>query len=334
MAMIPVLLIAVIVSGILLALHNKREEKREKLKTGYSDTIEYIQMDNYVRAGECCEDALELAEDLGEEQMQQELSGYQKLIEAVLAAEEQLDNEEYADAQNSYQDAAKRARYVDNLGLSYINDRLELTADYLSVYDYIYLGDTLALNLQYDAAEEKYLDAKALASKIYFDKGRTLAIDALEKLYEDEKEIREAENEAREEQLTQEESAANYMSQGDAAFAKEDYESAKVYYTSALQKYEELEDEAQQSAASDKLAVTESKISAGSDKRAEAEGYMAQASDAMNVGDYTSAGKYYLLAKDIYAGLKDDDKLGEIDRKLEVLQMKESEQQAAQGAVW
>lgn len=329
MTIIPILVIAVAVSVILVVLHKKREEKKEKLNTGYTDTIEYIQMDNYVRADECCGDALELAEELKDERMQQELSNYQKLIEAVLAAEEQLDNGEYADAQTSYQDAAKRARYVDNLGLTYINDRLELTADYLSVYDDIYLGDTLALNLQYDAAEEKYLAAKALATKIYFDKGRTSAIDALEKLYEDEKELQEAENEAREEKLTKEESAANYMAQGDVAYAQGDYESAKVYYTSALQKYEELEDETQQSTASDKLAATESKISAGNDKKAEAEGYMTQASDAMNVGDYTSAGKYYLLAKDIYAGLKDDDKLDEIDRKLELLQMKESQQQAA-----
>lgn len=329
MAIIPILILAVTVFIVLAVWHSKREEKKEKLQSSFTDTIEYIQMNNYVRAQECCEEAIELAQDLKDQSMQKELGNYQKLIEAVLSAEEQLDKEAYSDAQSSYQDAAKRARYVDDLGLDYINGRLELTADYLSVYDAIYLGDVLALNLQYDAAEEKYLEAKALASKIYFDKGRTSAIDALEQLYEEQKALEEAENEARQEQLTREESAANYVAQGDVAYAQGDYESAKVYYTSALQKYEELEDEAQRSAVSDKLAAAESKISAGDDKKAEAEGYMNQAADAMNTGDYNSAKKYYLLAKDIYAGLKDEDKLDEIDRKMEVLDIKESEQQAA-----
>ena len=42
--------------------------------------------------------------------------------------------------------------------------------------------------------------------------------------------------------LAQQESGANYTAQGDAAFAQGDYESAKVYYTSARQVYQEMED--------------------------------------------------------------------------------------------
>ena len=38
------------------------------------------------------------------------------------------------------------------------------------------------------------------------------------------------------------------------------------------------------------------------------------------------------MAKDIYAGLSADDKLSEIERKMEVLDIKEGEQQAAAAA--
>lgn len=42
-------------------------------------------------------------------------------------------------------------------------------------------------------------------------------------------------------------------------------------------------------------------------------------------GAYTDAKKYYLLARDIYAGMKDDDKVKEIERKMELLDMKKEE---------
>ena len=309
---------------MLVIRHNKREEKREQMQLGYTDTIEYIQMNNYVKAQEQCEDARKLAEELKDRKMQEELGDYLKLIEAVLDAEELLDKEQFTDAQEAFKEAANRARYVDNLGLDYINKRLELTADYISIYDLIYLGDNLAMNLQYDKAEDKYLEAKALSVKIYFDEGRTAALDALEKLYENQKTALEEENEERKAQLTQEEAGTNYIAQGDAAFAVGDYESAKVFYTSALQKYEQLGDETQQTAVSEKLDITEGKIEEKNKLAAEAEGYMTQASAAMDAGDYNSARKYYLLAKDVYATLKDDDKLDEISRKIEMLDMKGS----------
>ncbi len=324
MIVVPVIIILGVLTVMLVIRHNKREEKREQMQLGYADTIEYIQMNNYVKAQEQCEESRKLAEELKDRKIQEELGDYLKLIEAVLDAEELLDKEQFTDAQEAFKEAANRARYVDNLGLDYINKRLELTADYISIYDLIYLGDNLAMNLQYDKAEDKYLEAKALSVKIYFDEGRTAALDALEKLYENQKTALEEENEERKAQLAQEEAGTNYIAQGDAAFAVGDYESAKVYYTSALQKYEQLGDETQQTAISDKLDITEGKIEEKSKLAAEAEKYMTQASAAMDAGDYNSARKYYLLAKDVYASLKDDDKLDEISRKIEMLDMKGS----------
>jgi|GEM_PF-3636154 len=298
------------------------------MELGYTDTIEYIQADNYVRANERCKDAQKQAEQLKNQKMQAELGNYLKLIETVLDADDKLDNKKYANAQTLYKDAANRARYIDHLGLDYINEKLKTTANYISVYDLINLGDTLALNLQYDKAEEKYLEAKNRAGKIYFDEGRNTAIEALERLYTNQKTEKEADNAAVKDQLAQEESGANHMSQGDLAFSQGDYESAKVYYTTARQKYAQLGDEIQSAAASEKLEITEQKIDQKKNLKLEAEGYVNQALAAADKKDFITAKKYYLLARDIYAALTDQDKVDEIGRKLEVLDIKQEEQES------
>lgn len=316
-----VLLVVAVITTFLVIRHNKREAKKEAMENGYMDTIEYIQMNNYNRAKECCEESGKLAEELKDEKMTNELSNYGKLIEAVLVADEQLDKKLYADALLSYQEAAKRSKYVDNIGMDYINERLERTADFISVYEQISLGDTLMANLQYEEAEEKYLEAKKLAGKIYFDEGRTAAMDALERLYEAQKEQKEAEADERKEILEKETSGANYIAQGDAAYAKADYESAKVYYASALQKFTELGDTAQTAVVKEKLEITEEKLSEKENYLEEAKEYVKLAEEAVNAGDYYGAEKYYLLAKDVYASLDDEEKIKEITRKMEALDL-------------
>ncbi|MBQ3514088.1 MAG: hypothetical protein IJA32_09885, partial [Lachnospiraceae bacterium] len=57
MALLPIMVMVVTISVVLFIRHKKQEEKREKLQTYYTDTIEYIQMNNYIRAQECCKEA-------------------------------------------------------------------------------------------------------------------------------------------------------------------------------------------------------------------------------------------------------------------------------------
>lgn len=324
-----VLVIVAVVAVVLAIIHSRRARKREQMEQGYLDTIEYIQIDNYARAQECCKDALKYADDLRDRGMTKQLGDYQKLIESVLAAQEHMDGKRYTDAQRAYREAAARSVYVDSIGLDYINERLALTADYISVYDLIGLGDVLAQNLQYDKAEEKYLEAKAVAGKIYFDDGRKSALEALEKLYEDQKAEKEAEEADRKEQQSQQESGANYVTQGDVAFAQGSYEEARVYYLSAQQLYSDMGDQAQHDAVAEKLRTTEEKIEEKELLKEEAQGYVQEAEEAAAADEYVSAKKYYLLAKDVYASLQMTDKVEEITRKMERLDIKIDEQEAA-----
>jgi len=329
---ILVLTIAAVLTIIRIVRYNNKQDKIQEMETAYLKSIENIQSDNYVRAEEECKSALKLANQVKDKKMEKELSDYQILIETILSADEALDGKKYADASKLFQEAAKRVRYVDNLGKAYVFDRLDLISDYISVYDLIGLGDTLALNLSYDKAEEKYLEAKALSGKIYFDEGRTSAMAALEKLYADQKGMKEAEAEEAKEQAEKQEAAANYMSLGDKAFTQGDYESAKVHYLSAKQKLELLGDDIQASAAEEKAEAANSKIEQQKVLEREADGYMDQAAAAAAKEDYTTAKKYYLLAKDTYAALKNQDKVDQIARKMEVLDIKEQEKEKEEEA--
>lgn len=325
LAIVIVLLVIALVIVLVLFFQKRRQSKIANMQKKYTDTIEYIQMNNYARAQECCNEAADFALSLHDKKMQTETGICLKLIEAVIAADDLMSNGEYTQAQSGYREAAIRARYADNLGLDYINDQLARTAGYISVYDYIYLGDSLAEKRLYDAAEEKYLEARAQAARLYFDKGRDAAVSALDKLYEDKEEEEAAKKEEREQQLAAEDSAANYVTQGDTAYAQGDYESAKVHYVGALQKYEELGDEAQKKVIEGKLSAAEEKCALKETQLEEAQDYTARAAEAIADGSYTDAKKYYLLARDIYAGMKDDDKVKEMERKMELLDMKKEE---------
>ena len=145
----------------------------------------------------------------------------------------------------------------------------------------------------------------------------------LDDLYQAQRELRQEEDEARKEQLTQEDAGNSLLAQGDTAYAQGDYESAKVYYSSALQKFRQLQDEVQQEVLTGKLDIVERKLAENEKLETEAEGYLRQAEILTVAGDYNSARKYYLLARDIYAAMKEDDKLAEISRKMELLSIKE-----------
>lgn len=302
------------------------------MERSFYDAIEYIQADNYPRAKTECQNALDLANKLKDQEIQTDASNYMKLIESVMAGDDGLSGGAYRDAQRSYLNARNRSRYADNLGLGYIQDRLEQTGQYIAVYDLIALGDTLAANLQYGKAEEQYSAAQLLAGSIYFTEGRDSAIAALERLYESMRQEQADSLAAQQQAAEAQTAAAGVLSEGDAAFAQGDYASALAYYTTALQKYTELEDEVQAAALTVKITAAEEKIAAQQALAAEGEGYLSLAEAAYLGKSYVQAKKYYLLARDVYARMRDEDKVAEIARKMELVELGISAEEAARKA--
>lgn len=316
-----VLLVALLVWLITWLVLKKRAENIEAMNLAYSNAIEYIQDNNYIRAKEECTTALKLAEKLRDKKTRLELSNYQKLVEGVIVADDFYAEGEYGDAQTAYLSARERARYADNVGTEHIDDRLEDTRDYLAVSDALYLGDRQQQNGDYSGAEEKYIEAKNLASRIYFEDGKKQALDALNKLYEDQANQKEADTEEAKTKSETELTAADMLKQGDLAFADGDYESAKVYYTIAIEKYTDLGDDERVASIQEKLDGIEAKKSQEKGKLLDAQTYEQAAKDFYAEGSFMDAKKQYLFAKNLYAELKQDDKVKEIEQQMEIIDL-------------
>lgn len=333
---VTILVLLLILFLILWLFFSRRQKQVDEMELRYSNTIEYIQDDNYLRAEEECKLALALAEKLRNKKQIKEISDYQKLIEAVNAADTAYTSKNYEAAQTGYVTAKERSRYADRIADEYIDRQLGRITDYLSVYDYIQLGDTLTAQGDYNRAEEKYLEAKSLAAKVYFDEGRKNALDALDAMYSSRDNAEAAGTEEAKEKATAETGAAGLASEGDKAFAEGDYEGAKAYYAMAIEKYQALGDTAHVQLLQTKMGSSGDKAAADKQKEQQAENYITAGQEQEAAGNRLEAKKQYLFAKNIYKELKNDDKVAAVDGLIEVLEtsivqeQEEKESRAAQ----
>lgn len=315
-----VLAIVLAVSLVLWLLHRQRQKQMDEMERRYSNMIEYIQDDNFLRAKEECGEALKLAEKLKVKKEIQEISDYQKLIEAVNVADDTLSSGKYGDAQTAYVTAKERSRYADRVADEYIDRQLSHITDYLSVFDYIQLGDTLTAQGDYERAEEKYLQAKSLATKTYFEEGRKDAIDALEAMYASRDKAEETDTQEARAKASNETGATQLASDGDKAFAEGDYEGAKAFYAMALEKYQELGDTAHAELLQTKISSSGQKAEENKQKERQAEEFVLAGKGEEAAGNKLEAKKQYLFAKNLYRELKLDDKVVEIEGLIEILE--------------
>lgn len=319
MVILLILLVICVVFGI---LYQDRRKKIENMERSFTNVVEYIQDGNFVRAQEECRDALNYAEKLKDKESGEKISAYLKLLEAVNAADEAYGAESYEDAQTGYAAALERSRYANHAADDYINARLERIADYLSVSDYIQLGDAFAQQGDYERAEEKYLAARNLATGIRFDAGRREAMEALEALYALWSEELEAGNAQAQERAAEEVSAAQLAAEGDSAFSEGDYNGAVVYYTMALEKYVGLEDTVHAMLIQDKINSSSAKMEEIGEKTELALMYISVGRELEAAENFQEAKLQYLLAKSIYTELGMEDRISEMNGLIDILDVK------------
>lgn len=330
-----VLLIIVVVSVLVWFLRRQRQNRMEEMDRKYQNTVEYMEDDNYIRAGDECKEALKLAEKLRNKDKIQEISDYQKLIEAVNKADDAYAEEDYEEAQEGYRTAKERSRYADHAADDYIDRKLESIADFLSLFDLIQMGDALTEKESYEKAEEKYLAAKSLATGIHYTEGRKQVMDALDRLYEEMAKEQE-ETAARVQQtVTEETGAAELTSQGDKAFNDKDYEGAKVYYAMALDKYQKLEDAANTELVNTRLKACVKKSNEKEEQKKLAEEYIETAKSLKEEGNLEEAKKQYILAKEIYEGMNEEEKVKQMENSMDMLELdREKEKEKKEEKRW
>ena len=324
-----VILVIALVIGLLIYFWRKdRRQKREDMEQYFANTEIYMEDDNYIRAKEECEKALELSRD---KEAESRYNNYLVSLEALISADDHYAKGDYTEAKNAYLSARVRTRYADNIAANYIEKRLLQINEYEEVFDLIALGDKLLEFESYEPAEEKYLEAKQKAASIYYADGKQQALDALDKLYEEWSAAQEEQEQENAKQSAAEVSAADLVRQGDEAYGEGDYDGAMVFYLIALEKYTQLEDTGQ-------TAFLNRKIVALNEKQEEVEARMDEAKELEEQArlyeeekDYEQAKLQYQYAKAVYAELGKDNKEDEIQGKIDVIDTKTEQEEKKQG---
>ena len=324
------LIIVVIIVVAILVYKNIYKKNVSKLDISKTNVTEYINSNNYVRAKEEYDNAIKLAEKVKKNKLAKKLQEEQKLVETILLADETLNNSEYKEAKDSYVNALDKSKYLDNLGKDYIEQKIKVADNYIAVYEYITLGDK-ALELgDYENAKENYNEAKYLARDLLFEEGKKEANAALEKLYEEWSKFKEKSDEQSQTYADEELAALQIVQQADQSFSEKDYESAKLYYNSAIEKYAKLGDQTTVSSLKSKLATVEKHLEQKEGQLASAETFENEGFDLEHQGQFLEARKKYIAAKKIYNNYKKDDKVSELTIKIEELDAKLAEQQTQQ----
>lgn len=333
--------IAIIVFIILLILgiifyiwYSNRQDKKHKMNLYTDNTVTAIQDNNYIRAQSEVKKGIDLAENLDDEERINLLNNYSRLIDAVIAADNDYKNEKYTDAYEAYQNALDISRYADNLGESYINKQIMQCENYLSVSDLIALGDKALEENDFDKAEKNYFEAKKMALKAHDLNGNQQAKEALEKLYEQKKQMQDEQDKKDKQKLS--EDISDLITQGDNLQQGGDYVGAEAKYMeakelaaknydadskkealSALEKLDEVKAKAQ--------AQRQKNIDEQSDKYMTAALVLARGDDAFSAGDYTNANAYYSTALEQYTALGDSSMCQSISLKLQQVATKQQE---------
>lgn len=333
--------IAIIVFIILLILgiifyiwYSNRQDKKHKMNLYTDNTVTAIQDNNYIRAQSEVKKGIDLAENLDDEERINLLNNYSRLIDAVIAADNDYKNEKYTDAYEAYQNALDISRYADNLGESYINKQIMQCENYLSVSDLIALGDKALEENDFDKAEKNYFEAKKMALKAHDLNGNQQAKDALEKLYEQKKQMQDEQDKKDKQKLS--EDISDLITQGDNLQQGGDYVGAEAKYMEAKElaaKNYDADSKKEALSALEKLDEVKAKAEAQRQKNIDeqSEKYMtaalvlARGDDAFSAGDYTNANAYYNTALEQYTSLGDNSMCQSISFKLQQVATKQQE---------
>lgn len=331
---IIVFIILFILGIIFYIWYSNRQDKINKMNLYTDNTVTAIQDNNYIRAQNEVKKGIELAENLDDEERINLLNNYSRLIEAVITADNDYKNEKYTDAYEAYQNALDISRYADNLGESYINKQIMQCENYLSVSDLIALGDKALEENDFDKAEKNYFEAKKMALKAHDLNGNQQAKDALEKLYEQKKQMQDEQNKKDKQKLS--EDISDLITQGDNLQQGGDYVGAEAKYMEAKElaaKNYDADSKKEALSALEKLDEVKAKAEAQRQKNIDeqSEKYMtaalvlARGDDAFSAGDYTNANAYYNTALEQYTSLGDNSMCQSISFKLQQVATKQQE---------
>lgn len=335
--LIPVILILAIIFS---AFYYKRKQKIHQINemNYYIENAQvYAESNNFIRANEEYKNALSIAQKLRLKDDRDLIDKFYKTTEAIINADELLQQENYQKALEEYLLAKEKSYYADNLGKNYIDNQLNYANDHMKVLHLMELGDRKQNLEDLAGAKEDYRLARDLAYNIFFTGARQEAQDKLNQIHqletEKEKEAeamaKEAEEERKQEEQAEEQAAKERLEdqlngietskKGDISYSLGNYHDAKMYYTIAKELYQKAQANSLANQIEEKIQLTEKKIQNEADSKAKAARYEKDANDQFEAGNLNNAKMLYMFSRDIYQEIQLDKDIERMDEKIKVI---------------
>ena len=305
-AAIITLIIILIIALIVYIFHSWRQDKINNLEKQMTQTVEYMNAENFQRAQETCKTALDLADDLSREDDGKKLTDTLNLLDSIIQANDFFDKQVYDVAYAAYVQSVKFDVIGNKAVSSYIRRQLDNVSKHLDAEQFLQLGDKAFEDGELDAAEGMFLKARDKASQVGDSDRQAKAVAALEKLYDkkaqDQKDV--------EQKIADKKKAAmnDALKKGDELLAAGDLDGAQAAYLEARGMSDEPADRAITSAALE--GVTKEKDKQEHQEKIEAEdlkryleaakGFEDKGNEAYNAKDYLTAQMHYSQAIDAY----------------------------------
>lgn len=352
---IPIIILLIV---FLVVLHIKNNKKNDAIAdmNNYEVSAEnYMDNGNIEKANEDYKNALDIAKKYKINDKMSEFDDDCKYTDLIMQADQLLNDKKYDEALDKYISALEKSSDADNKGKEYINTKLDITKNCITVADLLALADEQLEAGDDKAAEANCFEAKKLALNSYLKDEKKEAMDKLQKIYDDrakaaddakaaadkeaadqkaaDDEAKKAEEDARkqeeedakkaeEDKKAAEElqsKAIDLRKNGDLNYISGDYVSAKMYYALAKEAFEEIGSTSLADELEEKVQLMDRKIEDVADEKEEADKYLEEANTKYLSGDYNSAKVLYLLSKDIYDKLGLSDDSAKIDEKLKAI---------------
>lgn len=314
-----VVLLLIIGIALIIAFFYKKwkKEKIEDMNASYQKMIDYIGLNNFIKADEECSKALENAKKIRDKEKIGTLNRYDTVLDGIIEANEKFDAGKYTEARTDYELILKELPYIDNIGMDYINSRIDFVISYNSVNTLLENGDILLDAGMYDRARERFAEAKKEARASGYEDGKVKAEAGLLKVDEAVKEDVAAAKSEAEDMAGKQMLGNTSTASGDSALNDKDYNLAKTNYETAKEIYEGLGDSEKVKEIEDKLKTLETKIKEKDDIKTKALEYETAGNNADVSKDYKTAKENFDYARRLYRNLDMEVKVIEMDKKIE-----------------
>ena len=329
------LLVVLLIAVLALVLNRIHASKVRQLEADMEMAQFYLQHENFVRARESCQKALEEAGDISTKKAEENrLQSYALLIDTILQADASFKDKAYTEAIDGYTAAQLYAKEADGYGSDYIERQISRAEEFVSVTSLLDLGDQILANGNLSRAEQIYFRALDKAGLLHDRDGRERAMQSIEKLYD----AKGKQEKAAQDKLDKASAQAvqDALAKGDQLMQAGDFDGAEKAFQQARQLANaagsrEGRNDAMQALVENRA---QKEIQASGTREAseamQLAGIQAAAMDgkgdeAFAAGDYISAQVYYMSARDKYAALPDYAHAGDAQKKAELAEQKAAE---------